>query len=111
MNDAKEILINRKLFQGIRLMYTSAIEGWKNIKKTSHYWTNTVLTDSKYSIAARHFVFRFEATDLHNLLDFEYSLLDEEGKLIEFKTEEDKIPAINFTIQIIIKMLKVKKND
>ena len=68
--------------------------------KTSH-WTNTVLTDSKYPIAARYFVFRFETTDLHNLLDYEYSLLEEEGKLIEFKTGEDKIPAINLTIQII----------
>ena len=47
---------------------------------------------------------------LHNLLNFEVSLLDEEGKLIQFKTGEDKIPALNFTIQIITKkMLKVKK--
>ena len=100
MNDAKEILINRKLFQGIRVIYTSEIEGCKNIKKAWH-WANTVLTDSKYPIAARHFAFRFEITDLYNLSDFEYSLLDEEGKLIEFKAEEDKIAAINFTTQII----------
>ena len=100
MNDAKEILINRKLFPGIGIMYISDIDGWKNIKKKSH-WTNAVLTDSKYPIAARHFAFGFETTDLHNLLNFEYSLLDEEGKLIEFKTGEDKIPAINSTIPII----------
>ena len=44
------------------------------------------------------------------MLNFEVSLLDEEGKLIQFKTGEDKIPALNFTIQIITKkMLKVKK--
>ena len=43
-------------------------------------------------------------------MNFEVSLLDEEGKLIQFKTGEDKIPALNFTIQIITKkMLKVKK--
>ena len=43
-------------------------------------------------------------------MNFEFSLLDEEGKLIQFKTGEDKIPALNFTIQIITKkMLKVKK--
>ena len=65
------------------------------------HWTNAVLTDSKYPITARHFAFGFETTDLHNLLNFEYSLLDEEGKLIEFKTGEDKIPAINSTIPII----------
>ena len=90
------------MFKGTGVIYTSEIEGWKNLKKTSH-WTNAVycVTDSKYPIAARHFVFGFETTDSHNLLNFEYSLLDEGGKLIEFKTGEDKIPAINFTIQII----------
>ena len=100
LNDAKGILINGKLFPGIGVIYTSEIEGWKNIQKKSH-WTNAVLTDSKYSIAARHFTFGFETTDLHNLLNFEYSLLEEEGKLIEFKTGKDKMPAINFTIPII----------
>ena len=95
LNDAKEILLNGKLFQGIGVTYTSEIERWKNIKKTLH-WTNAVLKDSK-----RHFTFGFETTDLHNLLNFEYLLLNEEGKLIEFKKGEEKTPAINFTIQII----------
>ena len=100
LNDAKEILINGILFQGIGVIYTSEIDGCKNIKKTSH-WSNVVLTDSKYPIAARHLAFGFETTDLHNLLNFEYSLLDEVRKLIEFKKGKDKIPAIDFTIQII----------
>ena len=100
LNDAKEILINGILFQGIGVIYTSEIDGCKNIKKTSH-WSNVVLTDSKYPIATRHLAFGFETTDLHNLLNFEYSLLDEVRKLIEFKKGKDKIPAINFTIQII----------
>ena len=70
------------------------------------HWTNAVLIDSKHPIAGRHFAFGFETTDLHNLLNFEYLLLDEEGKLIEFKIAEEKIPAINFTIQIINKNAK-----
>ena len=49
----------------------------------------------------KYFAFGFETTDLHNLLNFEYSLTDDQGKLIEFKQGEDKIPALNFTIQII----------
>ena len=56
LNNAKEILINGKLFQGIGVVYLSEIEGWKHIKKTSH-WTNAVLTDSKYPVAAKHFAF------------------------------------------------------
>ena len=100
LNDAKEILINGKVFQKIGVIYTSEIEDSKDIKTTSH-WTNVVLTDSKYPIAAKHYAFGFETADLHNLLYFEYSLLGEEGKRIEFDTGEDKIPALNFTIQII----------
>ena len=71
LNNTKQILINGKMFKGTGVIYTSEIEGWKNLKKTSH-WTNAVycVTDSKYPIAARHFVFGFEKTDSHNLLNF-----------------------------------------
>ena len=75
LNNTKEILINGKLFQGIRVIYTSEIEGWKNIFKISDL-TNSVLTYSKYLIAARHFAFGFETTDLRNLLNIEYSLFE-----------------------------------
>ena len=63
--------------------------------------TNVVLTDSKFPIAAKHFGFGFETTDLHNLLNFEYSLIDNKGKLLEFTQGEDKIPALNFNIKVI----------
>ena len=76
LNDTKDLLINSKVFQGIDVIYISEIENWDKIKKES-YWTNVVLTDSSYSIAAKHFSFGFETTDLHNLLNFECSLLND----------------------------------
>ena len=100
LNDAKNILINGKLHQGIGVTFTSEIDGWEKIKTKSH-WTKVLLTDSICPIAAKNFAFGFETRDLHNLSNFEFLLLDEEGKLIQFKTGEDKIPALNFTIQII----------
>ena len=100
LNDAKDILINGKIFQGIVVICISEIENWNKIKKESH-WTNVILTDSVFPIAAKHFAFGFETTDLHNLLNFEYSLINDQGKLLEFKQGEDKIPALNFTIQVI----------
>ena len=100
LNDAKDILINRKRSQGIGVIYIPEIENWDKTKKESH-WTNLILTDSTYSIAAKHFAFGFETTDLHNLLNFEYSLINDQGKLLEFKQGEDKILALNFSIQII----------
>ena len=62
------------------------------------YRTNVILTESAYP---KHFAFGFETTDLHNLLNFEYLLLNNQGKLLEFKQGEDKIPSLNFTIQVI----------
>ena len=100
LNNAKNILINGKFYQGIAIISTSKIDGWEKIKTKSHS-TNVLLTDSIYPIATKHFSFGFERRDLHNLLNFEFSILDEEGKIIQFKTGEDKIPALNFTIQII----------
>ena len=41
LNDAKNILINGKIFQGIGVIYSSEIEGWEKIKNKSH-WTNVV---------------------------------------------------------------------
>ena len=100
LNDAKNILIIGKLFRGIGIIFTSETDGWEKIKTRSP-WTNVLLTDSIYPIAAKYFAFGFETRYLHNLLNFEFLLLDEEGKTIQFKTGEDKIPALNFIIQII----------
>ena len=93
-------MINGKIFQGIGVIYISEIENWNKIENESH-WTNVTLTDSKFPITTKHFVFGFETTDLHNLLNFEYSLINDKGKLLEFTEGEDKISALNFTIQII----------
>ena len=100
LNDAKDLLINSKMFQGVGIIYISEIENLDKIKNES-YWTNVILTDSTYLIAAKHFAFGFETTDLHNLLNFEYLLLNDQGKLLESKQGEDKIPALSFTIQVI----------
>ena len=110
LNDAKDLLINSKIFQGTDVIYISEIENWNKIKNES-YWTNVMLADSTFPIAAKHFAFGFETTDLHNLLNFEYSLLNDQGKLLEFKQGEDKIPAVNFTIQVIQNAESLKKNS
>ena len=94
------MLINGKMFQGVGVIYISEIENSNKIKNESH-WTKVILTDTAFPIAAKHFAFGFETTDLHNLLNFEYSLTNNQGKLLEFKQEEDKIHALNFTIQLI----------
>ena len=47
------------------------------------------------------FSFAFETTDLNSLLNFEYSLLNDKGELLQFADREDKVPVLKFIIQII----------
>ena len=96
----QKTLINGKIFQGDGVIYIFEIKNWNKIKNKSH-WTNVIWTDTVFPIAAKHFAFGFETTDLHNLLNFEYSLINDQGKLLEFKQGEIKIPSLNFTIQVI----------
>ena len=98
--DAKDVYINNKLFQGIGTIYTSEIENWAEIKKGSH-WVNVKLTDVTIPIATKHFAFGFETYDFNNLLNFEHSLLNDKAELIKFKKGEKKVPALNFSIQIL----------
>ena len=82
------------------MIYTSEIENWDKLKAESH-WVVAILTDSSLPIAAKHFFFAFETTDLNSLLNFEYSLLNDKGELLQFANEEDKVLALKFIIQII----------
>ena len=52
LNDAKDILINGKIFQGVGVTYISEIENWNKIKNESH-WTNVILTYSAFPIATK----------------------------------------------------------
>ena len=98
--DATHMLINEKLFQGIGAIYNSEIENSDKIKNKSH-WLNVKLTDSLIPIAAKHFAFGFETQDFNNLLNFEYSLLNNKGELLKFADGETKIPELNFSIQLV----------
>ena len=62
---------------------------------------NAVFTDSKNVVAASHFAFAFTTTNLHDILNFEFILLDDKAKLINFPVREDKVPVLNFTIQVV----------
>ena len=98
--EAQTIFINDQSFQGLGAIYTSEIENWDDIKRGS-FWTSVKLTDSAVPIAAKHFSLGFESHNFNNLLNFQYSLLNDKGEIIKFKDDETKVPTINFSIQIL----------
>ena len=98
--EAQTLFINDKNFQGLGAIYTSEIENWDDIKRVS-IWTSVKLTDSAIPIAAKHFSLGFESHNFHNLLNFQYSLLNDKGEIIKFRDGETKVPTINFSIQTL----------
>ena len=60
-----------------------------------------MFNDFENATLAKHFGVVFETTNTSNLLNFEFSLLDDEAKTIKLAAIEPKIPALTFTIQVI----------
>ena len=73
MNEAKESLINGKLFKTFGFVIIAEIEHW-NIIKGKSQWANAVFTDSGNPVAASHFVFAFTTTNIPDILYFEFIL-------------------------------------
>ena len=101
MNEARDILINGKVYKAIGCIFTNEIERWDKIKKTTSNWVSCKLTNSRYPPAAKHLSFIFDTTSLSSLLSFSLNSIDQNGKEISFLTNEQKVPALNYKIQII----------
>ena len=76
LNEAKELLINGKLFKTLDVINLAEIEHWDKVKGKSK-WTNAIFTDSEDPTTASHFAFAFTTTNLHDILNFEFILLDD----------------------------------
>ena len=100
LNEAKKSLINGKLFKTHGVINLGEIEHWDKVKGKSK-WTNAVFTDSEDPTGALHFAFAFTTANLHDILNFEFVLLNDEAKPIIFWAKEDKVPVLTFTIHIV----------
>ena len=101
LSDARKIFINDKLESGIGICYLTEIKDWEIIKGESKR-VQAVFSDSEnFAGQSNHLSLVFETRNLSDILKFSITLVDGEGKPIKFKDGEDKIPIINFDIQII----------
>ena len=94
------MLTKNKLLKTLGVINLAEIKHWDKVKGKSK-WTNAVFTDSEDPVAVSHFAFAFTTTNLPNILNFEFSLQDDEAKLINFLAKEDMVPVVTFTIQIV----------
>ena len=93
-------LENGKIFKTLGVININQIDQWEKLKDKLK-WVNAVFNDSENRTMAKHFAFGFRTVSLQDILKFEFSLLDDEGKLITFISSKQKVPILNFTIQIV----------
>ena len=89
LNDARDSIINGKLYKSLGVININEIRDWIKIKGESK-WINIIFNDSENLTLAKHFAFAFETVNLSNLLNFQFSLLDNEAKPITFAPNEKK---------------------
>ena len=88
-HDARDSLINRKVYKSIGVININEIKDWTKLKGESK-WVNIKFNDSENPTLAKHFAFAFETVSLSDLLNFQLSLLDDEAKPIKFAPKEKK---------------------
>ena len=88
-HDARDSLINRKVYKSIGVININEIKDWTKLKGESK-WVNIKFNDSENPTLAKHFALAFETVSLSDLLNFQLSLLDDEAKPIKFAPKEKK---------------------
>ena len=94
LNDARDSLINRKLYKNLGVININKIRDWTKIKGESK-WINIIFTNSENQTIAKNFALAFESINLRDLLNFQLTLLDDEAKPIKFAPNEKKTTSIN----------------
>ena len=81
--DAKEALINSKLYKTLGVVYISEIKNWNLVKGKSRR-SQADFVDSEYHTKSSHFNFAFTTKNLSDLFNFTFTLLDGSGNKITF---------------------------
>ena len=72
LDDARDSLINGKLYKTLGIININEIRDWTKIKRESEC-INIIFNDSENPALAKHFAFAFEIVNLKDLLNFQLS--------------------------------------
>ena len=97
LSDAKDVLINSKIYKTLGVVYPSEIKNW-NLVKVESKRLQAVFVDSEYHTKSSHFGFAFTTKNVSNLFNFTIALLDRSGNKITFPSNKTKVSTIGFKI-------------
>ena len=100
LSDARQALINSKLYETLGVVYLSQIKNWDLVKGESKR-SRAIFVDSEYHKKSSHYSFVFITKNVSVLFNFTITLLDSKGNKITFPSSKTKVPVIGFKIQIV----------
>ena len=100
LSDVKYSMINQKLLKTLGQINIAEIPNYTTAKDQKR-WVNCNLTDSKLQPYASKHSYSFITNNLRNLLDFNVLFLNKKGELLTWNLDEDKVPSVSFTIDIL----------
>lgn len=100
LSDAREALINFKLYRTLGVVYLFQIKNW-DLGKDESKRSQAIFVDSGYHMISSHYGFAFITKNVSALFNFTITLVDGKGSKITFPSNETKVPVIGFKIQIV----------
>ena len=89
LNNAKEALINLKLYSVLGVCYLNKLQDWELVKGHSKR-SQAAFADSEFQNKALHLAFAFLTRNISDLLNFTVTLLDGNGDKLTFPDAEKK---------------------
>ena len=99
LSNAREALINSKLYKTLGVAYLSEVKGWKLVKGKSKRLL-AVFVDSEYHTKPSQYAFAFTTKNVSDLFNFTVMLLDGGSNKMTFPSSKTKVPILGFKIQI-----------
>ena len=87
LSDAREALINSKLYKTLGVVYLSQIKNWDLVKGESKK-SQAILVDSEYHTKLSHYSFAFISKNVSDLLNFTITLLNGQGNKIALQYQK-----------------------
>ena len=94
------IIINSKIYKTLGVVYLPEIKNWNLIKGKSKR-SQAVFVYSEYHAKSSHFAISFISKNVCDLFSLTIPLLNGRDNKITFISNETKVPAIGFQIQIV----------
>lgn len=96
----KTTIIHVNTYTKLGVVNLDKITNWALVQGSSN-WVRVTFIDGNYPSQGSNFTFAFNSRNIYDLTKFNFELLDGKQQAIKFDDSEQKVPQLNFRIDIL----------